>query len=153
MLYMKGVKYWEYNVWKPDFIGDFPDTFGLFFDKKEYELKKSTAMKRLGRDLRMEKAGVRLCMMFLSLVEKGWAMREIANAGGWKEASDIRKYLKRYDLDGKLDDLLEKRAFKRGEGQHSTIIPYKKESLELPSQTEPSTNINKTTSKNNIEVK
>ena len=47
---MKGVRYWEYNVWKPDFLGKFTDTFGLFFDLKEYEKKKQTAMKSLGSE-------------------------------------------------------------------------------------------------------
>lgn len=44
MLFMKGNKYWEYNIWKPDFFGRFTDTFGYFFDVDEYNKKKNKAM-------------------------------------------------------------------------------------------------------------
>lgn len=137
MLYMKGVKYWEYNVWKPDFIGPFTNTFGLFFNIQKYEEKKRIAMKRLGQDLRMEKTGVRLCLVFLSLIEKGWTITDVAQLASYRASSDIRKMLKRYDMEDKLDILLENRAFKGREGTNYAIDSSSKEIKATPTQNPP----------------
>lgn len=43
-LYLNGKKRFNYNIQKPDFIGRFTDTFGLFWDINEYDQKKEKAI-------------------------------------------------------------------------------------------------------------
>lgn len=50
ILYMKGLKFWEYMIEKPDFIGDFVNTYGLFWDTDKYEQKKNEATDTIESD-------------------------------------------------------------------------------------------------------
>lgn len=48
-LYHAGKKEYQYYI-KPNFIGHFTDTFGMFFDEKEYEKKKDKAIESLSKE-------------------------------------------------------------------------------------------------------
>jgi len=98
MLYMKGIKYWEYNVWRPDFIGSFTDTYGLFYDIDKYETKKDEAtdtIKDMGSDGRTEKSTKRIHLIINNLRKKGKSFQEIATLFGC-DTSYLHQLAKKY---------------------------------------------------------
>ncbi len=115
MLYFKGIKYWSYGVWKPDFIGQFTDTYGLFFDKDEYEKKKDSAMQSLSSDVRADKWRIRFCKFIREEFEKGRKWKDLAKQIGL-EANYLSKF---------VANTLENAGFKARSCENKPIISRK----------------------------
>lgn len=112
MLYIKGIKYWEFNVWHPDFLGRFTDTYGLFFDKDIYESKKDEAtqnIKYLSGDGRSERSVRRVAIGVSNLIKEGKSKKEIAQLFGCSQ-----RYLR---------EIISKYGFSKVEGTRISFVP------------------------------
>lgn len=97
-LMFKGAKYWDYYSQKPDFLGDFTNTEGLFFDMDQYEKKKDKAIELITHDRRKDQAGFRILKIIDNLSQRGWSQRKIAEAFGFRSKGSLYDYIKRYEL-------------------------------------------------------
>ena len=98
-LYIMGKKFWEYNV-KSDFNGNFTNTFGLFFDRDEYERRKDEATQKITHDNRQTKAGESLCRGIRWLNSKlGYSQDKIAEVFGWQGHQAVQYFIKKYEKD------------------------------------------------------
>lgn len=97
LLYMKGVKFWDYKVCRPDFAGAFTDTYGLFFDKETYEAKKDAAMEKIAVDTKQTRFGERMYTGIVNLTKLGYSQSKIAEILGFRAKSTVNEYLKRYN--------------------------------------------------------
>lgn len=97
-LYYIGKKEYQYSV-RSDFVGSFTDTFGMFWDEKEYDQKKEEAIKSLSgsmngkRDKSREKLKAAIC--YLVGYNGTVTARVLAKAFSYTERNI------RYILDGK----------------------------------------------------
>jgi hypothetical protein len=95
-LYIKGIKYWDYKVCRPDFAGAFTNTYGLFFDIEKYEAKKDAAMEKIDVNIKKTKFGQRVYTIITNLQKKEFNQREIAEICGFKDKKSIYEYIERY---------------------------------------------------------
>jgi len=96
-LYINGVKYWDYNKPKADFVASFTNTFGLFFDINTYEAKKAKAMESIEMDRRGAKAGKRIATIIQNLLKEGHRYRDVCRICDFKSEGTIHSYLKKYN--------------------------------------------------------
>lgn len=81
-LYHIGKKEYRYTI-KPNFIGRFTDTFGMFWDEKDYEKKKDEAIESLSKEPANKKKSDKWkrrglhCLVYLKDIEKkSWTQLE-----------------------------------------------------------------------------
>lgn len=79
-LYFNGKKFYNYSTQNADFYGRFTDTFGLFWDKEEYDKKKEIAIRSIGNTEekvtpQKEKALVNILNTFRDI----YSIRELAD--------------------------------------------------------------------------
>lgn len=96
LLYIKGIKYWDYKVCRPDFAGAFTNTYGLFFDKEKYEAKKDAAMEKIDTSVKQTRFGKRMYVTITNLQKLGNSQRDIAKICGFSAVSTVNEYLERY---------------------------------------------------------
>lgn len=115
-LYIKGSKYWEHGVERPDFIGSFTDTYGFFWDVEKYEQKKEESLENISMNIQKDKVRKKFAIFLHNLHQKGMRWKEISSHCNEK-AETMRSFTRQ---------TLEKEGFKVGRGENIIYNPENK---------------------------